>query len=387
MGVSVHRVKGRRCWRLQWPDPDRPGKVKTRTLRDVTDRRTARQIRDKFAAELAREREGLITPAERRLRRAALTPLAELVDGWCKAVRGGKSPGYAEQEAALVKRVFAAAGAAIPPDLSGGPVRATIDGLPRERGEGTLSARQKNKALRACQRFTRAMVRDGNLPADPLAHLKGWDEATDRRHVRTASEADVAALIVDAARGSPDTVQGLTGPQRAVLYQAAAGTGFRRRTLLALTPRHLHLSSDPPFIRIRPENVKNKRDKDQIIPTSLAAVLRAYARGLAPDDRLFPASRRADTAAMMEHDCEAAGVEYEPEPGVFRDFHSWRNTYGTELGRRTNNIRVVQDLMGHSTPVLTAKYMRPTVADYRAAVDGLPAAGGEAEADKKERRA
>jgi integrase len=91
-----------------------------------------------------------------------------------------------------------------------------------------------------------------------------------------------------------------------------------------------------------------------------------------PADRLFPASARADTAAMMRHDVAAAGLDYEPEPGTFRDFASWRNTYGTELGRATGNIRVVQDMMGHSTPVLTARYMRPTMTDYRAAVDALP---------------
>jgi integrase len=226
------------------------------------------------------------------------------------------------------------------------------------------------------------MLRDGKLKADPLAGVKGWDLAVDRRHTRAAQSADEAGRIIDAARNSPDTLQGLTGPQRAVLYETAAGTGFRRRTLLALTPAHLHLSADPPFIRVRPENVKNKKERDQMIPGSLAAILRAYARDVYPVDRLFPATGRADTAAMMRHDVAAAGLEYEPEPGVYRDFHSWRNTYGTELGRATGNIRVVQDMLGHSTPVLTAKYMRPTMLDYRAAVDALPDHGAAAVKEK-----
>jgi integrase len=207
-------------------------------------------------------------------------------------------------------------------------------------------------------------ARDG-----PPAHAGGLYRRRGRRGHRRGRE-------------EPDTIQGLTGCRRSVLYRAAAATGFRRRTLLALTPAHLHLAADPPFIRIRPENVKNKKDRDQMIPVPLASILRAYARGMKPADRLFPASARADTAAMMRHDVAAAGLDYEPEPGTFRDFASWRNTYGTELGRVTGSIRVVQDLMGHSTPVLTAKYMRPTMSDYRAAVDALPDHG----ADKGEKR-
>jgi site-specific recombinase XerD len=382
MGVSVHRVRGRKFFRLQWADGT--GKVHTRTLRDVTDKRTVSKIRDKLAGELALEREGLVDPAQRKLDRAAKVPIAELIDGWRAAVQGGTAAGYAAAEARLVARVFELAGVKTLGDIAPGPVRATIERMSRERGEGTLSARQKSKALDACQRFTAAMVRDGNLKADPLAGVKGWTLETDRRHTRAAFTAAEARAVIAAARNSPDTVQGLTGPQRAVLYDTAAATGFRRRTLLALTPAHLHLAADPPFIRIRPENVKNKKDRDQMIPAPLAAVLRAYARGMKPADRLFPASARADTAAMMRHDVAAAGLDYEPEPGTFRDFASWRNTYGTELGRATGNIRVVQDMMMHSTPVLTARYMRPTMTDYRAAVDALPDHGAKAEQRKAE---
>jgi hypothetical protein len=33
--------------------------------------------------------------------------------------------------------------------------------------------------------------------------------------------------------------------------------------------------------------------------------------------------------------------------------------------------------MGHSTPVLTARYMRPTLSDYEGALEGLPKMRGE----------
>jgi hypothetical protein len=69
------------------------GKVRTRTLRDVTDRKTARKIRDKLAAELALEREGLVDPAQRKLDRAAKAPIAELSTAGGPRYRAGRPPG------------------------------------------------------------------------------------------------------------------------------------------------------------------------------------------------------------------------------------------------------------------------------------------------------
>lgn len=36
------------------------------------------------------------------------------------------------------------------------------------------------------------------------------------------------------------------------------------------------------------------------------------------------------------------------------------------------NLKVAQDLAGHSTPALTAKYMRPGMRNYRDALKHLP---------------
>ena len=48
--------------------------------------------------------------------------------------------------------------------------------------------------------------------------------------------------------------------------------------------------------------------------------------------------------------------------------------------------KVVQELMGHSTPVLTARYMRPTLADYTAAVNALPGVQAPAGRSGRKRR-
>jgi integrase len=53
--------------------------------------------------------------------------------------------------------------------------------------------------------------------------------------------------------------------------------------------------------------------------------------------------------------------------------HSFRHRFGTRALAAVNNVRVVQELMGHESPVTTAIYTLVTSAERDAAVDALPA--------------
>ncbi|MGD0041310.1 MAG: hypothetical protein ABSE84_12965 [Isosphaeraceae bacterium] len=55
--------------------------------------------------------------------------------------------------------------------------------------------------------------------------------------------------MVEATAANP-FVKGMTGPDRAMLYALAAGTGFRREELRTLTPEQFNLDSDPPTVRV-----------------------------------------------------------------------------------------------------------------------------------------
>jgi integrase len=261
-------------------------------------------------------------------------------------------------------------------DIRPGDIRLAIGRMPRERGKGDVGARQRNKALSACKRFCEQMRRDQKMRVNPLADLEPWDERTDQRRQHVAYDEGIAEAVIEAAAASKEIVERLTGPQRSMLYRTAAGTGFRKRTLCGLTVADLHLKASTPFIRVTASNVKNKVARDQVISVDLCRWLASYTRSMKPKDRLFPFRLSDNTAAMMRHDLRSIGVEYEATPTSFRDFHSWRNTFGTDLGR-TANIKVVQEMMGHSTPVLTARYMRPTLADYSGAVESLPKHGAQ----------
>lgn len=370
---SIHKIKGGRWLRVQYTDA--AGELRTKTLKGITDRKLAKQILAKLEEREAKIRGGILDPRDEKFVREGRAPIADHIDGWQEHLKAAKlSPKYDTHESNLVRRVMRFAGIKTLADITPGDVKRAVGRMPRQKGDGDLSARQKNKALTACKMFCEQMRRDGKLRVNPLSDVSGWDQDTDQRRQHVAYDVELARAVVQSAAESIAKVEGLTGPQRAMLYQTAAGTGFRKRTLRELRVEHLKLKAPVPYITILPSNVKNKKRRDHTIRRSLAAALAEYTKRMHPHQRLFPFKEFHNTAAMMRHDLKRIGVDYQATPTSFRDFHSWRHTFGTEMGK-VENIRVVQDMMGHSTPVLTAKYMRPTLADYSAAVEKMPEVG------------
>ena len=109
-----------------------------------------------------------------------------------------------------------------------------------------LSAQTYNHYLKAAKQFTRWLVRERRTPFDPLAHLSRLNVRTDRRHDRRALLAEEFSRLVEAARTSGKTIDGIRGPDRAMMYVLAAWTGFRKGEIGSLTLRSLRLDDDPP---------------------------------------------------------------------------------------------------------------------------------------------
>jgi len=75
--------------------------------------------------------------------------------------------------------------------------------------------------------------------------------------------------LVEATAANP-FVKGMTGPDRAMVYALAAGTGFRREELRTLTPERFNLDSDPPTVRVLACYAKNGNQAVQPLPHALA---------------------------------------------------------------------------------------------------------------------
>src|SRR5262249_25832325 len=154
------------------------------------------------------------------------------------------------------------------------------------------------------------------------APLRAFNVATDRRHdQRELSPAELARLV--AAAGAGGDVLGMSGPDRAILYRLAVGTGFRADELRSLTPASFDLDAELPTVTVAAAYSKRRRDDAQPIRPDLATDLRAGLRGKAPDAPVFRLTSR--TADLMERDLAAAGIPYRDAAGRVADFHALRH--------------------------------------------------------------
>src|SRR5205807_5418881 len=85
--------------------------------------------------------------------------------------------------------------------------------------------------------------------------------------------------------------------------------------------------------------------------------------------------RRPLRAEMLRLDLEAADIPYTIEgtdDPLHADFHALRHSSLTLLGRSGVDLRTCQELAGHSTPTLTARYSHRRLYDLAGAVEMLP---------------
>jgi integrase len=184
--------------------------------------------------------------------------------------------------------------------------------------------------------------------------------------------------LLAAAQVSERTFRGLTGWDRYHLYATACGTGFRASGLASLTPESFDLDTNSPTVTLAARHAKNRKTKVQPISPDLAELLRSYLNGKPTGQPLWPGTWARDRkgAEMLRIDLDAAGIPYaveRPDGPLYADFHALRHTYLTLGGRAGIDLRTLQELAGHSTPTLTARYSHRRLYDLAGAVEKLPA--------------
>jgi integrase len=253
---------------------------------------------------------------------------------------------------------------------------ATFEAL-RDRLSRGASVQTVNFYLQAVKQFCRWLVRDRRMGESPLTHLQGGNVKTDRRHDRRELDAEELRRLLAAARESGRTFRGLSGPDRFHLYATACGTGFRASALASLTPESFDLSADLPTVTVAARHNKSRRVKVQPLPPDLAALLGEYLRGRPAGQPVWGGTWASDNkgAEMLRIDLEAAGIPYAvegPDGPLYADFHALRHSYLTLGGRAGIDLRTLQELAGHSTPTLTARYSHRRLYDLAGAVEKLP---------------
>jgi integrase len=425
-----HCLVPERCWRVEYRDV---GGI-VRRKRGYADKQATEQLAARLERHAARQREGMVDPFEEHLRRPLADHLADyrrelqarnnephyvalvvsrvtsLLDGcqfhfiadlsasrvmdWLADLRNkgrprvlledGKEWFTLRETGELLGILSPAVGALVRRHhlnaTGNGKARrlprATVETLQDRLCRGA-SVQTSNYYLSHLKSFCRWLVKDRRMGDNPLIHLEGGNGQLDRRHDRRELTNDELLRLLAAARASSQTFRGMTGYDRFVLYASACGTGFRAGALASLTPESFALDDEPPNVSLAARKNKSRKLMVQPIPFDLTELLRDYLREKPPGQPVWGGTWRRDgkAAEMLRIDLESAGIPYVidgPDGPLFADFHALRHSYITALGRAGVDLRTTQELAGHSTPILTARYSHRRLQDLAGAVEKLP---------------
>jgi len=394
--ASIYRRKPGGCYYVTYKI--RPGQ--RRTVKGSRDRAATEALARKLESDAMLRRAGVIDARADRCAKAESRPLVvqdadgEVTDGHLADLYDSLiAKGTTRKQAKLVRTraaaVIARCDARSISDLAPSAVQAAIASL---RQADDLSYQTCNHYLRAIKQFSRWLYRDRRTRDDALAHLPGYNAALDRRHERRALTDDELARLIQAAEAGK-AVRGMAGPDRAMLYRLALGTGFRASELASLVPGSFDLDGRPPTVTVEAGYSKHRRRDVQPIRRDLADLLRPWLEERTPGLPVFPMPDKpvklvqADLAAARDAWLEEAAtkkerkerekasfLKYRDAAGRVADFHALRHTYISRLVRSGANIKVAQELARHSTPMLTlGRYAHVQLADQTRALDALPA--------------
>lgn len=360
------------------------------------DKQAAQAMLNQIVQRGEREKAGLVDPTEEQRRR----PLTDHLREFESYLRNrGVTPKQVQETLRTLQRLIEHRKWRLIGDIT---ASSALEFLGQLRQEGR-SAQTYNHYLKAAKQFTRWLVRERRTLFDPLAHVARLNVRADRRHDRRALSQEEFARLVEAARNGK-RVEGIPGPDRAMLYVLAAWTGFRKGELGSLTLRSLRLDDDPPTAPVAACYSKHRREDTQVLHPELVRQLKAWLatkRVPKPDEPLFAISRRVPgglerkTHLMIQRDLAAARDHwlaeaqtpeeqarrlqsdflcYANHAGLYADFHSLRHLFITNLERAGLSPKMAQTLARHSDIRLTlGVYTHVQLHDQTAAIQSLPA--------------
>jgi len=374
-------------WIARWFDHD--GLRKEHST-GTTDHAAAERILNKLVTDAALRRDGVIDARSDRYAAADRVLLSKHVDEWEASLRArNRTERHVRQQVARVRELLDQMHVE---RLSGITLSGVQTALNELRGQ-KLTWKTLNYYAQAVGQFMRWCRRDRRIPENPLDGFVRAQTASDDQYVRRALEADELRLLVSTTQNGPASEE-LTGPERAILYQVAAGTGFRVSELHSLIPLNFRLDDDPPSIVLGAANSKHRHEDVQPIRDDLAALLRDWLANRPADQPLWPGNWKKHGARMIRTDIRRARARWiratrdrqqrrkrrdsdflaeTDAAGRVVDFHALRATYITLLVKSGASIKVVQELARHSDPKLTMNiYTKLGVHDLSAALDRLP---------------
>ena len=368
---------------------DHTGKRRTKCLR-TTDKAAAERVAGKLDSDAALRRDGVIDASDDRYALEGRRPLSEHLEDFRRLLIGkANTARHCEETFVQAQKLIAAIGAERISDLNASAVQAALKSL-RDSGR---SLKTCNHYLRAMKGFSRWLRHDKRIRDDALASLTSFNAATDPRHIRRDLPAEELQLLISTTELRTDPKNSLPGPDRAMLYRLALGTGFRSSELRSLTPASFDLDSDLPTCTVKAAHSKRRRLDVQPIRRDLAELVQAWLSSRSPTQRLFD-NLPHNLARMLRADMRAARkawiakadgeaetadrkksdfLSYRNAAGEVFDFHATRHAYISSIVNGGASVKVAQELARHSTPTLTiGRYAHTRLHDLEGALATLP---------------
>ena len=387
-------------WYFSWFDYT--GKRRTKCSR-TTDKATAERIAAKLDADAAARRSGVIDSTLERFGIEARRPIAEHVADYKSHLEARQNTArHVDLTIAHIQAIIGQCAADTFRGLNGAVVMQAIDTIRRagnrktkdERNRVPMSLRTCNSYLRSIKSFTRWLWIEKRCPDDLLVGLHGFNEETDRRHTRRELTVDEISYLLPFVERLTTPMHNLPGPDRAMLYRLALGTGLRASELRSLKPESFNLDGEHATVQLAAAYSKRRREDTQPLRADLAEALGKWLADRSREERIFAAMPN-DTARMLRADLEAARanwiadarendqerqrreqsdfLSYRNKAGDVADFHSFRHTYISGIVAGGTSVKVAQELARHSTSRLTIdRYAHARLHDLQGALDTLP---------------
>lgn len=312
---------------------------------------------------------------DRRRVEAGKSLIQHLKD-WHEALKAIGTAKNAEMKHSQVSRIFALCGYKNLNDIQASKVQIVISRLKKTVYKGVTvetdelaSERTRHHIATSCKQFTRWLVQDGRTSQNPLERMK-LPKVIEKQE-RGAFTAQEIAFLLQATRQAP-CIYGLTGTERALLYQLAVETGLRVNELRHLT-KDCFIFDDNPVVLIHARETKNSKPAEIPLKRATAQLVQEYLKNKLPGTRVFGSKNllTTDTANMIRRDMESARKIYLAKTGlngsktdflleyigdVQRVFHSLRHTTGTLLSASEVYGGTIKDVMRHASIKTTEQY-------------------------------
>lgn len=159
-----------------------------------------------------------------------------------------------------------------------------------------------------------------------------------RRQPRPISEPDLAMALMTA----PDRIK--------PWLELAAYAGFRAGEVARLERADVHDELDNPVLLVR-----GKGHRERVVPMAARVWSALLVHGLPRHGWVFP-RLDGEPGPITAYRVSQLAARHLHSIGVDATLHQLRHRFLTEIYRETKDLRLTQDLAGHSSPTTTAGY-------------------------------